>query len=219
MPHWFAIALCVAAAVPVAGRAPCFGAPQQVVDRIVATVEGDVITLSEVRELGAFNQLTGGAQGSDEELLQRLINQWIVTSEAAGSRFTGPSTERVEGEYTRLVAEFASPEAYRTRLRELALDEGAVRRQLGRQLFLTLYLDHKYRFLARVEDAAIEAYYRETLIPQLAARGQAVPRLDAVREEIREVLIQEEITRLAERWLEESRARLRIQLRGRGRRP
>ncbi len=194
-------------------------APQQVVDRIVATVENDVITLSEVRELGAFNQLTSPSQISDEELLQRLINQWIVTNDAAGSRFTGPTAEEVESAYAELVAQFASPDDFAARLRMHGLNDAAVRRQLTRQLFLARYLDHKYRFVVRVDDAAVEAYYRETLTPQLAARGETAPRLETVSDQIREVLTQQEITRIAERWLDESRTRLRIELRGGGRRP
>jgi len=187
---------------------------QHVVDRIVATVEGDVVTLSEVRELGAFNRLTGQAQLTDDQLLERLINQWIVTTEAAAARFPMTPSDQVEGVYKHLVAESPSPEAYLARLRELDLDEAAVRRQLARQLFLARYLDQKFRFLVRVEEAAIETYYRETLSPQLAARGQTAPRLETVRQQILEVLTQQEITRMAEQWLEESRARLRVERRG-----
>jgi len=194
-------------------------AAQQVVDRIVATVEGDVITLSEVRELAAFNRLTGQAQLTDEQLLERLINQWIVTTEAAAARVPMMPSDQVEGVYKQLVAESPSPEAYLARLRELDLGEAAVRRQLARQLFLARYLDQKFRFLVRVEEAAIETYYRETLSPQLAARGQTAPRLETVRQQILEVLTQQEITRMAEQWLEESRARLRIERRGERRTP
>lgn len=192
---------------------------QQVVDRIVATVEGDIITLSEVRELGAFNRLTGQAQLTDEQLLERLINQWIVTTEAAAARFPATPPAQIEGAYQQFIAEFASPEAYRARLRGLALDDAAVRRQIERQLFLARYLDQKYRFLVRVEEAAIETYYRQTLVPQLATRGEKAPGIEAVRPQVIEVLTQQEITRMAERWLEESRARLRIDRRSGGRTP
>jgi hypothetical protein len=198
------------------GLAPARGA-QQVVDRIVATVEGDVITLSEVRELGAFNRLTGQQQLSDHELLQSLINQWIVLSEAAASRFPASSPAQLDIAYNQLVAEFPLPEAYRARLRELALDDAAVRRQLERQLFLARYLDQKYRFLVRVEEPSVDAYYREEFAPRMQARGQKPPPLESIREQIREILTQQEITRLAERWLDESRARLRIELREGGR--
>ncbi|MGH9790349.1 MAG: hypothetical protein ACRD5W_03990 [Candidatus Acidiferrales bacterium] len=185
----------------------------KVVDRIVAIIEGDVITLSEVRELGAFNRLTGGNQLSDEELLERLINQWIVTNEAGATRFAGIDSEALDRSYSALVAEFPSAEAFDSRLRELGIDESAVRRQLRRQLLLEGYLDQKYRFLVRIDDASIEAYYREIFAPQIKSRGQQPPPLEEVRGQIREVLAQQAMTRMAETWLEESRERLHIEIR------
>lgn len=188
-------------------------AQSKVVDRIVAIIEGDLITLSEVRELGAFNRLTGGNQLGDAEMLERLINQWIVTREAEGARFAGIDAEALERAYNELAAEFSSGEAYQARLQELGIDEAAVRRQLRRQLLLQGYLDQKYRFLVRIDDASIEAYYREVLAPQMQARGQQAPPLDEVRGQIRELLAQQAITRMAETWLKESRERLRIEIR------
>lgn len=188
-------------------------APTQIVDRIVALVEGEPITLSEMRELAAFQQLTGGPPASDEELLERLIAQWIVSSEAAAARFPGPTSAELDRELARLAGQFSSPAAFARRLRRLGLNQAAARRQLERQLHLSRYLDHRFRPVAQVQDPAIERYYRETLAPQLAARGESVPSLDAVREQIREVLVQTEISRLATRWLDESRARLRVEIR------
>jgi hypothetical protein len=193
-------------------------AAQRVVDRIVARIEGDIITLSEVRELGRFQQLVEGKPAGEEELLGQLIDQWIVATEAGASRFARPTDAEVTSELARLEREFSSPAAFRARLRELELDEGAVRRLLGRQLWLARFLDYKFRPAAQFEEAEIERYYREDLTAQLRARGQAPPPLDDVREQIRELLTQREISRRAERWLGESRPRLRIEKSAGGRR-
>lgn len=190
-------------------RVPTGG--QRVVDRIVARIEGDIITLSEVRELGRFQKLVEGKAAGDEELLRQLIDQWVVATEAAASRFERPTDAEVKGDLTRLEKEFASPEAFRARLGELQLEEAAVRRLLGRQIWLSRYLDYKFRPAAQVEDAEIERHYGEELSAQLRARGQSVPPLDAVREQIRELLTQQEITRRVGRWLGETRPRMRIE--------
>ena len=50
----------------------------RVVDRIVARIEGDILLLSQVRELGAFQQLVEGHAESEDGLLQELIEQGIV---------------------------------------------------------------------------------------------------------------------------------------------
>ncbi len=212
------LALLMALAPTVAGQTMGNSAPA-VVDRIVATVEGDVITLSEVRELGAFQRLLGMAPSGETELRDHLIHQWIVSTEAAGARFPAPTAADVDGEVEKLVTTFPSLSAWQRRLHESGLTDAAMRRLLERRLLMLRYLDHKFRFLVQIEEAAIAAYYRETLAPELARRGQAAPPLDDVREEIREVLLQREVTRMAERWLADSRARLHITLRNGGSHP
>jgi hypothetical protein len=196
---------------PPTARNGCATFAQRVVDRIVARIEGDIITQSEVRELGRFQQLLEGKAAGEEELLRQLIDQWVVATEAAASRFEPPTDAEVKGEFERLQKEFVSPGTFRTRLRELQLEEAAVRRLLGRQIWLSRYLDYKFRPAAQVDDAEIERYYREELSAQLRSRGQAPP-LEDVREQIRELLTQREISRRADRWLSETRPRLRIDM-------
>jgi hypothetical protein len=184
---------------------------QLVVDRIVARIEDDIITLSEVRELGRYQQLVEGRAGSDDRLLAELIDQWIVNSEATAARFPRPIEAEVNRELDGLEKQFASPEAYRARLRELGLS-AAVRRIVERQLYLVRYLDYKFRPAAQVDAEAIEKYYREQLTPQLTAAGQTVPPLDSVEDEIRELLTERQIGERTSRWLDETRSRLKIEL-------
>jgi hypothetical protein len=184
---------------------------QLVVDRIVARIEDDIITLSEVRELGRYQQLVEGRAGSDDRLLAELIDQWIVNSEATAARFPRPIEAEVNRELDGLEKQFASPEAYRARLRELGLS-AAVRRIVERQLYLVRYLDYKFRPAAQVDAEAIEKYYREQLTPQLTAAGQTVPPLESVEDEIRELLTERQIGERTSRWLDETRSRLKIEL-------
>ena len=118
---------------------------QQVIDRIVARIEDDIILLSEVRELGRYQQLVDGHSTSDDKLLGQLIDQWVVDREATAAHFVRPVEGDVRGELDQLEKQFKSAEAYRARLRELGLTEAAVRRLIERQLYLSRYLDYKFR--------------------------------------------------------------------------
>ena len=97
-----------------AARAPqAFGrsAPPQsarVVDRIVARIEGDIILQSQVRELGAFQELIDGHAESDDKLLEELIEQWVVETEATASHFPQPAQSEVDRELARLKGQFAN---------------------------------------------------------------------------------------------------------------
>lgn len=194
-------------------------AEHRVVDRIVARIEGDIITLSEVRELSQFQQLVEGRSASEDRLVAQLVEQWIVYAEAGAARFPRPSPTEVDREIERLQEQFASSDAFRDRLRELGLSTGAVRRLVERQLYLARYLDYKFRPAVQVDTAAVEKFYREELVQKLTARGQAAPPLETVQEQIRELLTQREISERASHWLEETRSRLRIELEGRGKGP
>ena len=185
---------------------------QQVVDRIVARVNGDILTLSEMRELAAFQQLTGAKPASDAELIRQLVDQWIVSGEARAERFPRPPEAAVTQALSNLEGQFPSPEAFRSRMKEARLTQAAVRRQIEEQIFQLRYLEQKFRAAAQVESAQIEAYYRQELVPQLAARGQQAPPLESVQNQIREVLVQREISRQATRWLEESRANVKVEI-------
>jgi hypothetical protein len=93
---------------------------------------------------------------------------------------------------------------------EAGLSEAAVRRLLGEQLYLSRFLDYRFRATAQVDQKQIETYYKEEFAPQLKARGQAVPSLDTVADTIREVLVQRAITDRANQWIDETRAGLKI---------
>ena len=188
----------------------------EVIDRIVARIEDDILTLSEVRELSAYQELVQGRAENDDRLLEHLIEQWIVVTEATAARFPRPGEADAGREVERLEKEFASPEAYRARLAQLGLSEAGVRRLAGRQLYVSRYLDYKFRPAAQVDTVAVEKYYREELVPQLATRGQAAPPLENAQEQIRELLVQRDISARAARWLDETRPRLKIELLPRG---
>ncbi len=205
------LALLMGQIIPLAPYVAAVSA-QQVMDRIVARIEDDILTLSEVRELGRYQQLVDGRAASDDRLLAQLIEQWIVNTEASAARYPRPTEAEVDRELERLRRQFASPEIYGERLQRLGLSAAVVRRLVERQIYLARYLDYKFRPAAQLGAAVIEKYYAEELAPSLAARGQAAPALETVQDQIRELLMQREISRRAAQWLEETRSRLKIEL-------
>lgn len=187
-------------------------AAQQVVDRIIARIGEDILMLSELRELRAFQQLVEGRSADRHELFEQLVRQWIVISEARAANFPPPEPQQVTAAFEQLAGSFGSPEAWRARLRDAGLTEAAVRRLLERQLYVATYLDYKFRPATTVEEQEIETYYRQEYVPQMRARSQTPPPLEDVRERIRELLVQREISRRALRWLEEARGQVRIEI-------
>jgi hypothetical protein len=184
---------------------------QEVVDRIVARVENDVILLSDVRELKEYQELVNGKSESESAILDRLIDQWIVRSEAALSRFPEPKDAEMDREVSRVVESFASLEEYEARKKESGLNDAEVRKIVTAQLYLTNYLDSRFRPSVQIDEKAIVDFYQNAVVPRAKTRGQEPPTLDASRDIIQEALVQSDINEQADRWLKESRARLHVQ--------
>lgn len=195
---------------PLLAAAPLVHA-QELIDRIVARVENDVILLSEVRALSRYQQLVDGKAESDEQILDRLIDQWIVRNEADTARFPHPSDVDVAHGVERLQASFASPEEYETRRKQAGLSDVDIRNMVASQLYLSNYLDSRFRPSVQVDAKEVEDFYQNAVVPRAKARNQAPPALDASRDYIQEALVQRGINEQADRWLKESRARLHVE--------
>ena len=185
---------------------------QETVDRIAARVENDVILMSDVRRLQAYQLFVDGKSESDEQALDRLIDQWIVRTEAATARFPQPSEDDIKRSLARLRRSFSSPEEYAERQKLSGLSDEEVRQLVASQAYLSNYLDSRFRPTIRIDDQAIEDFYKNRVIPRAESRGQTPPTLDAARDFIQEALVQRAINEAADRWLKESRPRVRVEV-------
>ena len=198
------------AAVLAVAAAGILGA-QDILDRIVARVENDIILLSDVRALRHYQELVDGKPETEEQILDRLIDQWIVRTEAEVSHFPHPSDADMDRSLSQLQKSFASIDEYEARKKQSGLNDSEIRRIVGLQLYLSNYLDSRFRPGVQIDPKAIEDFYNNKVLPQAKSRGQEPPSLDAARDFIQEALIQQGINEQADRWLKESRARLHIE--------
>ena len=184
---------------------------QEIVDRIAARVENDIILLSDVRSLSRYQQFLDEKSETDAQILDRLIDQWIVRTEADVSRFPHPSDAEIERGLERLRKSFASAEEYEARKEQSGLSDAEIREMVATQLYLNNYLDSRFRPGVQIDPKTIEDFYQKSIVPRAKERGQEPPSLDAARDFIQEALVQRGINDQADRWLIESKARLHIE--------
>jgi hypothetical protein len=134
-----------------------------------------------------------------------------VRNEAETARFPHPADLEIAHGVEHLQSSFASTEEYQERKRKSGLSDEEIQRMLAKQLFLSNYLDSRFRPAVQVTAKQVEDFYLEAVVPRAKARNQAPPSLDASREYIQEALIQRGINEQAEIWLKESRARLHVE--------
>ncbi|HYL68154.1 MAG TPA: hypothetical protein VEX69_03230 [Candidatus Limnocylindria bacterium] len=188
------------------------GGAAQTIDGVAARIEDDILTESELRELAAFQQLVDGRSKTRAELIRELAAQWIVRGDANTAKFPRPSQADVDRAYSELMKQFKSPEEFQARCAAAGITEAGVRRMLEEQLYLSRFIDFRFRPAAQISDEEIEKYYRDEFAPQLKARGEPVPPVEDVSDTIREVLIQRAISERASKWLDETRDHLKIDL-------
>ena len=186
-------------------------AAQEIVDRIVARVENDIILWSDIRALSRYQQFLDGKSETDAQILDRLIDQWIVRTEASVSRFPQPSDADIDRELERLQKSFASKEEFEARRKQIGLSVAEIREMVATQLYLSNYLDSRFRPGVQIDPKTIDDFYEKSVVPRAKARGQEPPPLDTARDFIQEALVQRGINDQADQWLIESKARLHIE--------
>ena len=184
---------------------------QEVIDRVAARVENDIILASDVRALGRYQVFIDGKSESDAQLLDRLIDQWIVRNEASAARYPQPSDEEVQRSLARLKRSFSSPAEFEDRRRQSGLSSEELLAMVKSQLYLNNYLDTRFRPSTQVEEKDVEKFYKERVVPRAESRGQTPPALADARDFIQEALVQRAIDEQADRWLKESRSRIRVE--------
>lgn len=179
------------------------------VDRVVAVVDEASILLSEIQDLIGLGLVERRPGESDAELIERVVDavieQRLRFLAVDRSGFERVPVAEIEERVAALEASFPSPEVYRRRLEELGMTAAEVRQLFARQIAVLAFVEERLgaRVFVGLDD--IRAYYRETLVPELEARGEPVPPLDEVREAIRAVLHEQRLAEEIERWTEELR--------------
>lgn len=180
------------------------------VDGIAARVGNDVLTESQVRELGDYQKLVEGKAQPRTQILDELIDQWVVATDAVATKFPHPTSAEISLEFETLLKQFPSREQFDTHLAQVGLTQDQVRQVISDQLYYARFLDYKFHAVAQVSASEIQSYYQQDFLPQLQKRGLSVPPLTQVEAQIRQLLTQEDINERAAQWLEQAKARLRI---------
>ena len=134
-------------------------AAAEVIDRVLAVVAGQLITLSDVtaaRDLGL--ESADGAADPVRAILTRLIDRELMLAEVDRYGPPEPSAEAVDREVERVRARFPSPEAFNAALVRSGIDEKHLRETLRQNLRMVAYLDQRFTAALDRRQALIEEW-------------------------------------------------------------
>jgi len=199
------------------------GARAEVIDRIVATVNGRVILQSDWDEALRYEALLNGGKLSDftdderRAVLDRLIDQELLGEQMKAAYFQHASESEAAArvaEARKQYPEAATDEGWQAVLARFGLTEKDLVAHVQQQIDLMRLVDARLRPAVQIDSKTIEAYYREKFVPQLKQSGASEVALADVSARIRELLTQEKVNELLVSWLQTLRSESKVSVPG-----
>jgi peptidyl-prolyl cis-trans isomerase SurA len=195
----------------------------EVVDRIVATVNGHIILQSDWDEALCYEALLNGRplnQFTDDDrkaVLDRLIDQELLGEQMKSASFQHASESEAAArlaEARKQYPEAATDEGWHAVLGRFGLAEKDLVAHVQQQIDLMRLVDARLRPAVQIDSKTIEAYYREKFVPQLKQSGAGEVPLADVSARIRELLTQEKVNELMISWLQSLRSESKVSVPG-----
>jgi len=190
----------------------------EIVDRVVANVNGHVLLQSDWEEELAWEGLLNGrapdtfTSAERKGALDRLIDQELLREQVRPT--DSVSAEQIAGrlkEVRKLYADGATEEGWRGVLKRYGLTQSVVDRRLGEDLQLMRLVEARLRPSIQIDQKAVESYYHDQLLPELKKAGAKEVALAEVVGHIRDVLAEEKLNQLLSSWLTSLRSESHIE--------
>lgn len=197
---------------------------QEIVDKTVAVVtDGTRTQLITYSDLVWQLALQPGAQIApprSEDLnraLQILINQGLFALEAERVPRAAPTDKEIADKINETLGFFPSPSVFEARLKQAGFDsikDEAFERLIARRVAIEKYVDFRFGSFVVVTADEEAKYYRDIFVPdfQRRSRGLLLPGLEEKRSEIRQILTRQKIAAAIERFLDETKRRVQIEI-------
>ena len=186
----------------------------EVIDRIVATVNGHAILLSDWDEALRYEALVNGkligsaVEAERKAVLERLVDQELLRQQMEGLQYPHATDEEINrqvAEIRRQLPGAPNDEAWRALLGRYGFTQEDFKARVGAQLDMLRFLDVRLRPSIHVDAASVETYYREKFLPELRKSGAGDVPLAEVSPKIEELLAQQRMDELLAQWLRELR--------------
>ena len=190
----------------------------QIVDRMVANVNGHVLLQSDWEEEVAFEAFVDGRPPESfsaedrKAALDRLIDQELLREQVRPSEAAPPGeiSQRVS-EVRKLHPEAATDDGWHAALLHCGLTQAELEKRLGETIQLMRLVEARLRPSIQIDQKAVESYYHEELLPELKKAGNREVALPEVFGHIRDLLAEQRLNQLLHGWLASLRSASRIQ--------
>jgi parvulin-like peptidyl-prolyl isomerase len=199
--------------------AVCGGAqePPVMLDRVVAVVNNKPILWSDIADalhLSALeprskDQEAPTARAALEQLISRTLIEQQIKAEQVEAAVPAQDVQARLAELRKELpacvhAQCATEGGWKAFLTANQITDKQVEDYLQQRLEILVFIEKRFRQGIRISQEEVEAYYRDTLLPQYA-KGETAPPLKDVAPRIEEILLQEQVNALFSAWLDNLR--------------
>jgi len=185
----------------------------QIVDCIVAEVNGQIITLTDIKILQTFGINAGGiGEGSTSslrEILEGAIDQKIVKGLV---RENITVTKEEVNHKLKEVLERLNPADRQRKLDEFGLAEGDLRPYLEEELLYEKTIALRFSQSINVGLKEIEAYYNDVYLPSEKAQGREPKPMIQVLDEIESLIIKDKTAHQIDSWISSLRHQAEVRV-------
>lgn len=187
----------------------------QIFDRIVATVNGQIILQSDWEDAVRYESFIDMRSVQDfspaerKAALDHLIDQELLKEQMRSSDAPRASEADIEKRIVEIRKQYPGAETdagWQAVLAQHNVTQAELRARVGLTLELMSLVDARLRPSVNIDPASIERYYNQELLPQLRQQGSGAVPLAEVTPKIKELLTQEKVSELLVAWLQNLRA-------------
>jgi hypothetical protein len=168
------------AAVPIAALLAVASPRAAIIDRVLARVDGRLITLSDVRAVTELDLIGASADSRAEPLVDRLIERELILQEVERYAPPEPDASVVAAREAEIERRVSGPSPIADRLVLLGLDRTWLQQWVRNDLRIQSYIDQRFAGAVEPSDEELENYFREHR-NELPSADQDTPSPDAQR--------------------------------------
>jgi hypothetical protein len=191
--------------------------PAVIIDRIAVRVGNAIIKDSDIDRIVRVTEFLNDesldlGDKARRDAAKRLIDQAFIRQEIQVGDYPRASWDEADEQIAKLKKDrYKSQAAFQQALARYGLVEPDLRFEFQWQLTVLRFVDLRFRPAVLVKDEEIEQYYREHL-PTLRKANPGDSSLDALREQVRDILVGEKVNQLFFAWLDDHRKEGKVEI-------
>jgi hypothetical protein len=186
-------------------------------DRVVAIVNGDLILESDVDAEERFTALQPFNEPrpvTRDQLIDRLVDRAVIMQQMALQPEPPITDAQVDAQLLTLRKSIPKCAAYHCETdagwEKFVTDQGfsveEVRDRWRQRMAVLRFIEDRFRMGIRVEQADIDDYYKNTMLPVYKKENATPPPEATIADRIQEIVLQQRVNKLLDDWLTALRA-------------